>query len=386
MKKIKNLLINLYRSRLLFVSIFDSLIKKIKYSRIKPNGLLGNEHFTLLLTNSMGGGTKQFLRNFTNNESNLLVLTNYSYAWHDFCFLLEKTNTGEKCVLNKKQILKLLESEQIEKLIINTLVSNFFIYELLKKMAFIKKKIIIFIHDFFCICPAFNLFTTKSFCNFVSCEKNTCFKFDAEAYNKFLLPRKVNILEWRRMWGNVFKNTFEIRCFSDSSKLLLSIVYPEYKNKLTVYPHDMSYCTFTKAKVQKRNMIVGIIGAISSLQKGKQLVKEFLDFSIKNNITVKILGSSKIKNKKIKNLGPYNNKDLQKIIENEGINCVFFPTLCPETFSYLVSEIIQLDIPIVAFNYGAQAEKVKKYRKGVICESLKMNDIYASLIEAYKLL
>ena len=30
-----------------------------------------------------------------------------------------------------------------------------------------------------------------------------------------------------------------------------------------------------------------------------------------------------------------------------------------------------MDIPIVCFNYGAQAEKVRKYGKGTVCNSVE---------------
>lgn len=50
---------------------------------------------------------------------------------------------------------------------------------------------------------------------------------------------------------------------------------------------------------------------------------------------------------------------------------VFFPSICPETFSYVVSEIMQFDMPIIAFRIGAQGENVERYAKGILVDSIQ---------------
>ena len=42
----------------------------------------------------------------------------------------------------------------------------------------------------------------------------------------------------------------------------------------------------------------------------------------------------------------------------------------PETFSYVVSELMQMDIPIISFDFGAQGEKLKHYEKGILCKDI----------------
>ena len=50
-----------------------------------------------------------------------------------------------------------------------------------------------------------------------------------------------------------------------------------------------------------------------------------------------------------------------------GINMFFFPSVWPETFSYVVAEMIALGLPIVAFDLGAPAERLRSYELSRLC-------------------
>jgi glycosyltransferase involved in cell wall biosynthesis len=43
-----------------------------------------------------------------------------------------------------------------------------------------------------------------------------------------------------------------------------------------------------------------------------------------------------------------------------------FPSICPETFSYVVQELMHFGFPIVAFNIGAPAERLKRYKNATL--------------------
>jgi glycosyltransferase involved in cell wall biosynthesis len=54
------------------------------------------------------------------------------------------------------------------------------------------------------------------------------------------------------------------------------------------------------------------------------------------------------------------------IVEKIGANIFLMPSICPETFSYVTQELIDMEVPLVCFDIGAQAEKIKNYHKGLI--------------------
>src|SRR5205814_9892192 len=61
--------------------------------------------------------------------------------------------------------------------------------------------------------------------------------------------------------------------------------------------------------------------------------------------------------------GPYRHHELVDLIEAHRINLFFFPSVCPETFSYVTEEMIALEVPIVAFDLGAPGERLRGYER-----------------------
>ena len=136
----------------------------------------------------------------------------------------------------------------------------------------------------------------------------------------------------------------------------------------------MSYSNFSPVVVEKNNSInIGIIGACSYIPKGK-LVIERLFREVSHDVCFSMIGSYKRKfqcdRDNVSWYGKYRQQELQTIVEKSRVNLVIFPSVCPETFSYLISEIIQMDIPILCFDIGAQGEKVKAYKKGYVCRNI----------------
>ena len=59
---------------------------------------------------------------------------------------------------------------------------------------------------------------------------------------------------------------------------------------------------------------------------------------------------------------------MPSMLEALGVNVVAFPSIVPETFSYVVSEVLAMDLPIVAFDIGAQGQRVAASRRGKVVE------------------
>jgi glycosyltransferase involved in cell wall biosynthesis len=80
--------------------------------------------------------------------------------------------------------------------------------------------------------------------------------------------------------------------------------------------------------------------------------------------------------------GKYALKELPGIISKHKISMALFTSIWPETFSYTVSELMMLGMPIMCFDIGAQGEKVKAYDKGIICRDA--DDMVSKIIERSK--
>ena len=74
--------------------------------------------------------------------------------------------------------------------------------------------------------------------------------------------------------------------------------------------------------------------------------------------------------KNVRVTGPYRREDLPGLLNQHKVNVVLFPSIIPETFSYVTQEIISLECPIVCFDLGGQAEQVRRYELGRIASAM----------------
>ena len=82
--------------------------------------------------------------------------------------------------------------------------------------------------------------------------------------------------------------------------------------------------------------------------------------------------------------GKYQHDQLSKLIESSGANIFFFPSIWPETFSYVVQELITMKLPTASFKLGAPAERLEIYPKGLLIESMNPVDILDELISFHQ--
>ena len=66
-------------------------------------------------------------------------------------------------------------------------------------------------------------------------------------------------------------------------------------------------------------------------------------------------------------LGSDEREDLPDLIEAHAINMFLFPSIWPETFSYVVAGLTALKLPVVAFDLGAPAERLRSYGLARLC-------------------
>ena len=79
--------------------------------------------------------------------------------------------------------------------------------------------------------------------------------------------------------------------------------------------------------------------------------------------------------------GNYRRDDLASLVEAHRVNMFFFPSICPETFSYVIEEMMRLDLPIVAFDLGAPAERLRNYAASRLCDEVSAQAALAALVE-----
>lgn len=344
-----------------------------------------NIEYEVFITNMNGGGTWRYCENYFLQHKNIILIQNYSYK-KDFGFIIKNIDNGKIIVSSFILIKQLLKLKFINRVTINTLVTAKCCFDFIDILTNLNVPLCYMVHDYYCICPTINLVKNGKFCKLESCyDNNKCLKKLSKNFKGFIVCDSYE--EWHSNWNKLLKKVDEIRCFSKSSKDLLLNAYPTIsESKITILPHDMSYCKFSPITIYKRKLKIGIVGAITSTAKGGDVLKSFLDYLRKEqkSTTATIIGTCakkfQIKATNIKYLGTYKQEMLEEILLKEEINAIFFPSVCPETFSYLVSELITMNIPIVSFNIGAQGEKILNYKKGMLLSiSASASEIFDAL-------
>ncbi|MCA3161486.1 MAG: glycosyltransferase, partial [Burkholderiales bacterium] len=82
--------------------------------------------------------------------------------------------------------------------------------------------------------------------------------------------------------------------------------------------------------------------------------------------------------------GPYRHDDLTGLIEKSGANVFLFPSIWPETFSYVVEEMMTMSLPVASFNLGAPAERLENYQKGLLLNSTDPATVLDDLISFHR--
>lgn len=330
-----------------------------------------SENRILLLTHDYGGGTLTYENNLiSESKEKFIVLRMISYRKN----LAVKIERDGNVFYFPAKFLDSVFENKFKSVIVNSLLSFYGNEKFIPFLADYKKKnpdvrFTVMMHDFYPVCPHFNLVADNWNCN-LECEKHKCM------FDNFVEKFNGTISEWRKIWMNLLSVADEVRCFSNSSKEIIKKAYPDLTDeKITVVPHSLDYIKFTPIKnVEKLPLHIGIVGAIKSVPKGKLVVRELLK-RIPKEIPISIIGATKhdiggISRKNTKYLGKYNHDDLQHLVEDETISMEIFPSICSETFSYLVSEHIAMNEPVVCFDMGVQAEKVQAYSKGTVVKNV----------------
>jgi glycosyltransferase involved in cell wall biosynthesis len=236
-------------------------------------------------------------------------------------------------------------------------------------------RLVVAAHDYFSVCPSFVLLDADGrYCgipDLATCER--CLSRHRASYVTLSPP--TTIPQWRASWGRCLAAADEVRCFSASTRALLLRGHPRLDPaRLTVVPHTLDYRPERRPVLRHAEpLTIGVVGNISP-QKGALIVRDILARLEREHpdARVVVIGTLDlaVESPRLHVTGPYQRDDLVRLIEAHGINMILFPSVCPETFSYVIEEMMLLSMPIVAFDLGAPAERLRSYAPGRLCATI----------------
>lgn len=367
-------------------------------SRLLP-ALAQSRAACIMFDHNMGGGANQYRRamiaeRLARGEAVLLCTYNLpalEYRLHLFRPGEEEQAFGTSTFL---VLDTLLERAPVVELFVNSPVSfdePLVLAEWLARMRtdLPRLRLTITAHDHFAVCPSFVLLDADGrYCGIPDISQcHGCLKRHAASYVALSPPTDIGA--WRALWGRCLQAADEVRCFSGSTRELLMRAYPALApERITVVPHRVDYRPARLPRFDSgAPLVVGVIGEISA-QKGALILKEMLDRIDRDHPEVRlvVVGTLDVAHKspRLRVTGRYRREDLVDLIEEHGVNMFFFPSIWPETFSYVVAEMEQLGLPIVAFDVGAPAERLRGRVNARLCGDISAAAALATLLDFHR--
>ena len=141
-----------------------------------------------------------------------------------------------------------------------------------------------------------------------------------------------------------------------------------YKNlKIEVINHGVDSEKSEAEVRENRQKNIAFVGAIFP-HKGSEILLGLSEKITKvDNIKIHLFGTTTANIKKKQyfvNHGKYDRKDLTNLLRKNKIDLVCMFPLAPETYAYTVDEVVMAGLPVLTFDIGAGAERVKDNNLG----------------------
>lgn len=350
-------------------------------------------NIVLVIDHDLGGGANHYRERLVTEKVNdgvtVLILSCHIVTLSYVLMVRSNQRSERFSIPGYSFMLDLAEQLQIKEIIYNTGVTFPRPEELPPLIIKLKNKyslrLTLLVHDFFMVCPSHYLIDDAgAYCGIPDIGRcQTCLPRNQQDFSSLFLTH--DIIQWRALWGRVIGIADEIRAFSDNSLKLLQIAYPALdSSKIVVTPHTVSYLKHGKIKPSyTASLRIGIVGHIG-YHKGAKIVRD-LACEIKTrglDIQVVVIGTieAQCESSVVSETGPYQHDKLPELIESTGVNIMLFPSIWPETFSYVVQELVELELPVACFDLGAPAERLSAYEKGMILKETTASATLDNLI------
>jgi glycosyltransferase involved in cell wall biosynthesis len=244
------------------------------------------------------------------------------------------------------------------------------------------------VHDHYCICPSWLLLNDAGkYCGIPDASVcASCLPANKALFLDF--ARGIDIVTWRAAWSDVLGQADEIRCFSTSTRSLLLRAHVNINpERVSVVPHILAHVRLRRVTLQDPGYpVIGVIGHIVH-HKGGQVLSDLAKYIrvAKKRVRIVVIGTIEYNLPKefVTSTGPYRPAQLPELLEAHGVNVGFFPSIVPETFSYVTEEMIVMGLPILAFDLGAPGERVAQYAYGRVISIGSPQSILEAIEELY---
>lgn len=257
----------------------------------------------------------------------------------------------------------IIEMYNINLVHIHHLIGHYFdVIDVCKKMDI---KVLLTLHDYYFVCPTINkIYLDQEYCDEGSCDKcNNCLK------SKYSSNERAGnfIKRWRNVCESELKKCDLLITPSEAAKNEILKTFKDLKIQVVEHGIDLPK-TKKNTNLDKKSLDIAFLGAIG-YHKGSKILSELTRIIKFSNIRMHLFGISDIpikSNKYFNNHGKYKREELNDLISKNSIDLICLFSIWPETYSYTLTEAIACGVPVLTFDFGAIAERVKNYNLGYV--------------------
>jgi GT2 family glycosyltransferase/glycosyltransferase involved in cell wall biosynthesis len=343
----------------------------------------------MIINHSFGGGASEFLRLKFQDSKLVLIVNNLDSAGNYRLIIHAGGREAESYRLSDlHQIEEVMTFFGVSGLCINELVSYPRVLDTIEYLTTLKKnnkqvKHEFYAHDYFAICPSFNLLNDQvKFCGVPDDLRicDACLKRNPHASDFYGDVQRdypdLRMQTWREAFSSLLTSCDRVTCFSNSSRNLFVKAYPEISNLIRVIPHRVDWVRKAIVIHSKTGRNIAVLGNIT-FQKGAEILIKLASYLDESNsphqlhifgLTDEPYNTRMDTFKSVRKHNAYRKADLPVLMEDYQVDMVLIPSIWPETFSYTTEEAIKMDLPVAVFDLGAPAERVRNYAKGLILD------------------
>lgn len=206
-------------------------------------------------------------------------------------------------------------------------------------------------HDYFAVCPTTTLITSENkYCGLPPSEEwcDVC----------ALRGKPFSMQKWRASWKELLSLSDSIVFFSQDTLDRVLQVYPFLrKEQIQIRPHKLKPLVGSLTITKDVPMRIAVVGHIQ-IHKGAYIIAELAKILEQEmpEASLVIFGTLEpsVVSPNVVILGPYERDELGILMEQQKITIGLFPSIWPETFSFVIHEMAFLGLPLVTFDLGAQ--------------------------------
>ena len=385
----------------------SSLFEKIqRYQLRKPDGILSrpsdlkqiltnneNSNLCFILDHDLGGGANHYRDRLVQSiidKGRGVIILSYRVISLSHILIIRTPRLNMRFIVpGTSFLLAATKHLKFSEIIYNTAVSFAHPEEIPQLLISLKKQhnahLKVLAHDFYPVCPShFLIDYTGQHCflpNQASCR--ACLKRNAQPFASLFTGGDIDL--WRSLWGSLLLSSDEIVTFSNNTAKIYQHAYPQLDAaRISIVPHKVEYLKGKPPEITSTaELCLGVVGQIG-FHKGSSFIQALAREIRRRQLGVKIVVIGSIEASCdaviVSQTGPYQHAELPRLIEKSGANIMLFPSIWPETFSYVVQELMDMKLPVAAFNLGAPAERLLSYSRSLLLDSMDPRRVLDDLI------